>query len=225
MKYPAVFRDTNTSSSGDSNQQTVLIYQDGDAIHLAGKFKGQYTTHWSTFNAINITKEYLQNTYGEVQSPEHAGIIIELAKNAGFEFGSAKPDLEAVKSFMIYSDCFDVYSFDVSELSNESNRKQITIPLPPKSDKQELSEWPQVGDEAVLVGDLCTVMSPADGHGTVAVTNEKGFNLLVFKSDLSKPKTPEEEWLDNVMERAKSMGLSAKDVEKSLLSVFKKKPQ
>lgn len=54
-------------------------------------------------------------------------------------------------------------------------------------------EWPKVGDEvAHSVCGLCKVMSLADSNGVVAVLNESGFNVLVFNSDLSKPKTPED---------------------------------
>ena len=54
-------------------------------------------------------------------------------------------------------------------------------------------EWPKIGDKAAHpVCGLCTVMSLADSNGVVAALNESGFNVLVFKSDLSKPKTPED---------------------------------
>ena len=54
-------------------------------------------------------------------------------------------------------------------------------------------EWPKVGVEAThSVYGLCKVMSLADSNGVVAVLNESGFNVLVFNSDLSKPKTPED---------------------------------
>ena len=54
-------------------------------------------------------------------------------------------------------------------------------------------EWPKVGDEVTHPAcGLCKVMSLADSNGVVAVLNESGFNVLVFNSDLSKPKTPED---------------------------------
>ena len=54
-------------------------------------------------------------------------------------------------------------------------------------------EWPKVGDKAAHpVCGLCKVMSLADSNGVVAALNESGFNVLVFKLDLSKPKTPED---------------------------------
>lgn len=149
MKYPAVFRDTDTSSSGDSNQQAVLIYQDGDAIHLTGKFKGQYTARWSTFNAINITREYLQNTYGEVASPEHAEFIIELAKSAGFELNTGTN--EDYPCWFAFDD--ELYFFDSKAYASDNSRKQIKIPLPPKAESKkwnpdfyELSKPPKYFD-------------------------------------------------------------------------------
>ncbi|AVM33030.1 hypothetical protein [Pseudoalteromonas phage PHS3] len=231
MKYPAVFRDTDTSSSGDSNQQTVLIYQDGDAIHLAGKFKGQYTARWSTFNAINITREYLQNTYGEVVSPEHAEFIIELAKSAGFELNTG-PN-EDYPCWFAFDD--ELYFFDSKAYASDNSRKQIKIPLPPKAeskkwnpdfyelskppkyfdcmcnkcggkcctgqcDKQESSDWPQVGDEVVTCGGSKGVVkiSEQDKDGMI-VCDFDGEYALTYKSDLSKPKTPEDELRDDIV--------------------------
>lgn len=96
----------------------------------------------------NITREYLANTYGEVVSPEHAELIIELAELHGFEFDRVNLELEDAKSFMIYEDSFDTYPFNAEKLSNSKGRKKITIPLPPKADKEEHSSKPiKIGDE------------------------------------------------------------------------------
>lgn len=226
MKYPAVFRDTDTSSSGDSNQQTVLIYQDGDAIHLTGKFKGQYTARWSTFNAINITREYLQNTYGEVVSPEHAEFIIELAKSAGFELNTGTN--EDYPCWFAFDD--ELYFFDSKAYASDNSRKQIKIPLPPKveskkwnpdfydlpkhfdcvcnkcggkcctgqCDKQESSDWPQIGDEVQTSDGVGIVELLPDTKGYYVVS--VGGEYYQYQIDeLSKPKTPEDELRDDIV--------------------------
>lgn len=208
MKYPAVFRDTNTSSSGDSNQQTVLIYQDGDAIHLTGKFKGQYTARWSTFNAINITREYLSNTWGVVVSPEHAEFIIKLAENAGFAIG-----IKSIKAmcFEFSVDSVSFYEIPSEIFAHNDESKQITIPLPPKAEANEAGhnlvfaaseckEWPCVNDE-VTWGDLThkgVVKSISDGFAWIK--RDSGEYTTVYISWLKKPKTPEEALMDEVTE-------------------------
>ena len=221
MKYPAVFRDTNTSSSGDSNQQTVLIYQDGDAIHLTGKFKGQYTARWSTFNAINITHEYLANTYGEVVSPEHAEFIIKLAKNAGFAIG-----IKSIKAmcFEFSVDSVSFYEIPSDIFAHNDESKQITIPLPPKSDineaghnlvfaASECKEWPCVNDDVLIDmsgydvvygrnvdGLICKVLSIfKDDDTTVYAVNRDGVNYCFIRDLLKKPKTPEEALRDEII--------------------------
>lgn len=226
MKYPAVFRDTDTSSSGDSNQQTVLIYQDGDAIHLTGKFKGQYTARWSTFNAINITREYLQNTYGEVVSPEHAEFIIELAKSAGFELNTGTN--EDYPCWFAFDD--ELYFFDSKAYASDNSRKQIKIPLPPKveskkwnpdfydlpkhfdcvcnkcggkcctgqCDKQESSDWPQIGDEVQTSDGVGIVELLPDTKGYYVVSVDGEYYQYQI-DELSKPKTPEDELRDDIV--------------------------
>ena len=204
MKYPAVFRDTNTSSSGDSNQQTVLIYQDGDAIHLTGKFKGQYTARWSTFNAINITQEYLSNTWGVVESKEHAEFIVELCK---------VNDIEVFNGFDIGITNFAIVKneviFTYGKPQVSEHDKQITIPLPPKAEaneaghnlvfaSSECKEWPCVCDEVVW-GDLThkgVVKSISDGFAWIK--RDSGEYTTVYISSLKKPKTPEEALRDDV---------------------------
>lgn len=87
----------------------------------------------------NITHEYLANTYGEVVSPEHAEFIIELAELHGFtDCGYGKGD-----NLFLFKG--DKLLFIESKNTSKSphcaiKAKQITIPLPPKADKQELSE-------------------------------------------------------------------------------------
>ena len=197
---------------------------------------------------INITHEYLQNTYGEVVSPEHAEFIILLAVSHGIAILNAP--WKDVTHFTIENGQI----FFVACAGIDSTKlKQITIPLPPKAKpkiypKENLGEAPKhfdcvcnkcggkccTGqcDEWLCVGSIVTWGNKsvkgevkALSDGLAWIKNEYGNYCSEYVSSLQKPKTPEEELLDNAMERAKSMGLSAKDVEKSLLSVFKKKPQ
>ena len=161
---------------------------------------------------MKYTKEELQNTYGEVQSLHHADRIAELCESNGIELFNHYD--EGTTHFVINR---GEIIFTYGEPAISGHDKEIKIPLPPKeigdealsSDEEtelksramasELNsqsnddEWPKIGDKAAHpVCGLCTVMSLADSNGVVAALNESGFNVLVFKSDLSKPKTPED---------------------------------
>jgi hypothetical protein len=90
-------------------------------------------------NGTDITHEYLSNTWGVVESKEHAEFIIELAELHGFACGEYDADIDAC--FYTSNDALDfTTSFDVASNGGES---RITIPLPPKT--KDCS--PEVGDE------------------------------------------------------------------------------
>ena len=176
----------------------------------------------------NITPEYLQNTYGEVVSPEHAEFIIELAESAGFEL------------FCAFSNGHDHFLISETELIFtygepvvDSADKQITIPLPPKADskkwtpdfydlgepprhfdcvcnkcggkcctgqcdKQELSEWPQVGDKVCWSNGCYKGVVKARHWNDLWVMESCGEFSTLYIDDVSKPKTPEEELRDDI---------------------------
>lgn len=89
---------------------------------------------------MKYTKEDLMNTWGVVESKEHAEFIIELAELHGFDVGGYDK-----KDNFFYTDDDYIGFAPTYKLASNRNEKQITIPLPPKE-----KEWPQVGDEVVL---------------------------------------------------------------------------
>jgi len=76
----------------------------------------------------NITHEYLQNTWGLIESKEHAEFIVELAELHGFEF-VAKLSGKA-KYFRINESYVGFYETEIGAL--HIGFQKITIPLPPK---------------------------------------------------------------------------------------------
>ncbi len=127
-------------------------------------------------NYTNITREYLQNTWGVVESKEHAEFIVELAKSAGLKFYIDSPEIN--KAFFAFNESSRLFFYDSEEGINKDRCKQITIPLPPKEPLKNAGdnlilgcdsqlpksnveaempsvkeckgdEWPQVGDEVV----------------------------------------------------------------------------
>lgn len=162
----------------------------------------------------NITHEYLKNTWGSVESKEHAEFIVEMAENAGFEL------------FATFNHDHDHFFISESELvftygkpAIDSTDKQITIPLPPKSkpnfsdlpkhfdcvcnkcggkcctgqcDNKELSDWPQVGDE------ICWSNGKRKGElksmcdGWAWVKDDSGEFISLMAKYIKKPKSPQD---------------------------------
>lgn len=78
----------------------------------------------------NATREYLQNTCGEVVSTEHAEFIIELAENAGLEVYIDSPEIN--RSFFAFNEYSCLFFYSAEESINKRRCRKITIPLPPK---------------------------------------------------------------------------------------------
>ena len=243
--YPYIgqYQTTNTETN-------VLYYKQDCCIHMDDK-EQKTTDRYREGVFKNITREYLQNTYGEVVSPEHAEFIIELAESAGFKVWSLKR-IDEIKTFTFENGELCLLSFHHEGLDSRK-LKQITIPLPPKAeskkwtpdfyelgeppkhfdcvcnkcsgkcctgqcDKQESSEWPQVGDEVTLVSmGMAMYNKPVkltyigDGVGCyIDLTNSMEYTYAKRETVFEKPKTPEEELRDELIEYLNELGSSAR---------------
>lgn len=133
IKYPAILRSTT------SKEQVVMAFSNVLVRHMEGLCAGNIVKDYNTKNTIDITHEYLSNTWGVVESKEHAEFIIELAELHGFDAGSYNEDYDTY--FYISDDYFyisdDYIGFCVSfEVANSRGERQITIPLPPKAESK-----------------------------------------------------------------------------------------
>lgn len=90
---------------------------------------------------MEYTKEDLMNTWGVVESKEHAEYIVKVADSAGLSLLGVS---NSFGGFFAFSDVSLI--FIVSGCVASWGCKKITIPLPPKE-----KEWPQVGDEVLTV--------------------------------------------------------------------------
>lgn len=144
------------------------ITMDSDSFTHTPMEEGGYT---------NITHEYLQNTYGEVVSPEHAEFIVELGKNVKAEIGTEYRKGSFFNFYTGPNGELHLNFFD-RHLAIDSGEKLITIPLPPKQiqtaateeefemehimknagdnlvlgcEDSKCDEWPCVGGEVTLV--------------------------------------------------------------------------
>jgi hypothetical protein len=135
MKYPAIIRN--------DNEVEMLLLNEDSAIILSEAHKGEVHDVFPRFRRryVDITHEYLSNTWGAVESKEHAEFIIELCEVNGIEvfngFDIGITHFAIVKNEVV---------FTYGKPSVSEHDKQITIPLPPKA-----KEWvPEVGDEVYV---------------------------------------------------------------------------
>lgn len=124
---------------GIESNNIVLFSSDKYGMCLKGLTCATGTSGaWCDRAFENITHEYLTNTYGEVVSPEHAEFIIELAKNEGLWVYVDSPKIN--RAFFKFNESSGLFFYDSEEDINKGRCKKITIPLPPKADRKELSE-------------------------------------------------------------------------------------
>ncbi len=110
-----------------------LVFSETRAIVLNGVNKGdEHNPSYFIRRYKNITTEYLQNTYGEVVSPEHAEFIIELAKANNIEVCSSFIDGLFFNFYRRKCSGKLVLFFFHEDKAKEEGEKLITIPLPPK---------------------------------------------------------------------------------------------
>lgn len=187
--------------------------------HGSNRHESKYT---------NITREYLQNTYGVVESKEHAEFIIGLAENAGLDVGTYS---EKRDSYFYTGDDYTGFT-DSESLASNLDEKLITIPLPPKQiqtaaqeeefemdrimknagdnlilgcEDSKCDEWPKVGDEVEFpTGRGVLIVSKPDEQGIVIVKSlDEDFGNVYKRVSLKaikKPKTSEEELRDDIIE-------------------------
>lgn len=189
MKYPYIGKGTESGS-------LALIYGKDSAIVMDSKTwaaKDSEDTEVDESYFKNITAEYLANTYGEVKSKEHAEFIVKLAKVNNFRL--CNPEKTDKKWF-----CFDdneLYFFDDVEDASDLDEKQVTIPLPPECESAD--EWPVIGDRVqTSIGEGEIKLMP-DGRGLYIACVDGDYYAFSIEQ-LSKPKTPEQELRDDLME-------------------------
>jgi len=192
---------------------------------------GRVYADWDEDLFTNITREYLQNTCGEVVSPEHAEFIIELAKNAKcavIDICKAKAAAYQVSGmhFNFYVDSGTLWvSFSKLKMARSRGEKQITIPLPPKADKQEASDFPQVGDKVTWGNKSVKGEVKALSDGLAWIKNEYGNHYTEYVNSLVKPKTPEDELRDELEIALNSYVISGKPASEhidEIINAFKK---
>lgn len=205
-KYPYIGKSKH-------NGKIVLFSSMSTGVDLDDASQS-YVVNWHESAFLNATSKHLNNTYGNVVSREHAEFIVELAENAGFKVVTEPADSDL--RFLILSPGFVYfYRADISESFEGRKIREITIPLPPKSESDSnhsekpngcdvttvdewieemeiaADDWPQVGDKVTVFGQQGVVVLLADKHGVFIVEANRGY-LAPQLRDLSKPKSKED---------------------------------
>ena len=177
MKYPYI---------GQRYNAIVLFYAAGKGLLIdnALGFDGDSKAgdEVRLYDGTNITQEYLSNTWGVVESKEHAEFIIELCEVNGIEvfngFDIGITHFAIVKNEVV---------FTYGKPSVSEHDKQITIPSPPKA-----KEWtPEIGDEVEYRGAKFKVLMTADKSGHIVV-DDNGNYINPHIEDIKKPKSKQD---------------------------------
>ena len=166
--------------------QIAYLFKDGSGYNLNVAGEGAYIkSKLIIFNSDkNITHEYLSNTWGVVESKEHAEFIIKLAMSNNLGFYDDKDVIEC--NYFTFNEDSKLFFYEYEDELNKFRCKQITIPLPPKA-----KEWPQVGDEVTTSMGSGFVMMMPDKYGSFVV-DIKGFHHLLTIDELAKPKSKQD---------------------------------
>jgi len=141
---------------------------------------GEFDSGWDESSFNDITREYLENTKIKIESPVHSEYVQEMAIRYGFNWGG----IESVK----YTNASYLYFRADNLISQGYNdcdfiahpKKEITLPLPPKSPPVstvnrdiEREAWPKIGDDFIHKGELVTCISKgATSDGSEVLTFE-----------------------------------------------------
>lgn len=141
------------------NGSVVLFHKDSTGRvlkHVDDIPVGRVDYDWCEDLFKNIAPKYLNNTYGEVLSPEHAEFINSLSLNCdGTTCGYGCGDN------VFWFEGLDLY-FGEEENSGVciKDKKQITIPLPPKPSASKVNSDIEQAVKAKINNELEQVKSP-----------------------------------------------------------------
>ena len=192
MEYPYIGESKMSGS-------VVLFYSSGCGVVIDEcNHQENYvlSATWVESMFKNITREYLANTYGEVESKEHYEFVAKLADSAGC---NVIDDYHAsYRFFNLMGD--SLYPHHFEESASHCEKIKITLPLPPKeedmkSENMKSEEWPISGCDCIYEGELYYFLckSPFANVAVITKANSEDWDVISASyDDLEKPPTPEE---------------------------------
>ena len=172
-QFPCILKGSYAWLAFDKSNAITL-----DSDH--GANKGNINFEDQAFK--NITREYLSNTYGKVESKEHAEFIKLLAETNGVVVFKDGEIIKAkgINYFIVTNDGILYFWNDKSGI--QYDRKQITIPMPPKEVESDLSKGGPTGPFQNVAPDSIETMTfdfrpQLLKPSAVNVINKTGLNL------------------------------------------------
>ena len=174
MKYPTIL-------SNPCGTQTVIAYDSSNVYHLEGLFEGKYVKDYHIHDTRNVTREFLDSTYGVVESKEHAEFIIELAKVNGIEVIKWPSD----QKVFVFRETYGELTLNMVDSSYvEKGLKNITIPMPPKN---TINKEFKVDDEVVYCGRSKMTIKAICGDFAWCECTTSSLRMLTVHLDNIKP--------------------------------------
>lgn len=157
-----------------------LVYAENTATLIGDEnncFSSGFKIVVSEDTLKNITREYLTNTYGKVESKGHADFIVKLAKVNAIEVCNNYYEGLAFCFFLDLKKEI-ILGFFKEEYAKDGGEKLITIPLPHKDDMQK----PKTPEQE-LRDELIAAM---DDSGTAFTYAEYMAKYLLSNYELTK---------------------------------------
>lgn len=130
MKYPCIL-----ISVSEHDDRVMLAFNKNECQCINSERMSNYCgfDFDTSVNWKNITHEYLSNTYGKVESKEHAGFIKLLAETNDVVVFKDSEMIKAkgINYFSVTKDGVMYFWHDKSGI--QYDRKKITIPMPPNN--------------------------------------------------------------------------------------------
>lgn len=200
MKYPYIGRGKVIDENKRSGVEVLFYARDAGVVVGGCDYDevGEFYDIWNESHFENITREYLTNTYGEVESQEHAEFIIRLAESCGFAGYSLDRPFKPIKYFSIAVGSLIFLS--TKDVAARHGGIKITLPLPPKEDDMKgegvnNEEWLIGGCDCIYEGELYHFLckSPFSNAAVITRASSKDWDVISASyDDLERSPTPVE---------------------------------
>lgn len=194
-------KDFTNTIFNDGQGNTILMYEDGSAYHLEGKYKGEYTEKYYIKEDCYVDREYMRNTKIRVESEEHWNFVQKLLFNMDIVWWSSGKEIQEYNSdtFLQVDEYLnltwrDNYGYDLYD------DKEVILPMKGVVATEEIvtekreerkAEWPQVGDEVYVTDKVMVNNSMQESAALIKDTYckvvtkfvDQGYTFCVLKND------------------------------------------
>lgn len=112
--------------------ETIILFISVSTGVSINSENAKYHDAWDEDVFENITADYLRNTYGKVESKEHADFIVKLAESVGIR-ACSDYDYDGGDEYFSIADS-NLYFWFEEPKTNSENKKLINLPRPNKGE-------------------------------------------------------------------------------------------